>query len=202
MTPWNSPWCWERLKAGGEGDYRALDSMTDSMDMVWVNSGSWGGKESDTTERLNWLNWRHSWNHIVGRGGKQWCKQRWWVPLWHLKCDTDLSPRGGGVICLSLEIKKGIGLTMDIWNTSTNTEESAGLSPTNPVRWHFLGISYLFLCTDWLQEMADMRDCQTKCFAKWKCFRKTSRSSHWWQGQLHKPPCWGATVPSLLFFST
>ena len=47
---------------------------------VWVNSGSWwwtgrpgmlqsmGGKESDTTEWLNWLNWRHSWNHIFGRG--------------------------------------------------------------------------------------------------------------------------------------
>ena len=29
----------------------------------------WGLKESDTTEWLNWLNWRRSWNHIFGRGG-------------------------------------------------------------------------------------------------------------------------------------
>ena len=28
------PWCWERLRAGGEGDYmRWLDGITDSMDM-------------------------------------------------------------------------------------------------------------------------------------------------------------------------
>ena len=29
LTRWKRPWCWERLKAGGEGD----DSITDSMDM-------------------------------------------------------------------------------------------------------------------------------------------------------------------------
>ena len=38
------PWCWERLKAGGEGDYRGWDggmaSWTQWM-WVWVNSGSW-----------------------------------------------------------------------------------------------------------------------------------------------------------------
>ena len=27
------PWCWERLKAGGEGDNRGLDGITDSMDL-------------------------------------------------------------------------------------------------------------------------------------------------------------------------
>ena len=36
LTCWKIPWCWERLKAGGEGDdhrMRCLDGITDSMDM-------------------------------------------------------------------------------------------------------------------------------------------------------------------------
>ena len=37
LTHWKRPWCWERLKAGGEGDDRGgdgwLDGITDSMDM-------------------------------------------------------------------------------------------------------------------------------------------------------------------------
>ena len=37
LTPWKRPWCWERLKAGGQGDDRGwdgwLDGITDSMDM-------------------------------------------------------------------------------------------------------------------------------------------------------------------------
>ena len=64
------PWCRERLKAGGEGDDRGWDGWMASLTQwtwVWVNSGSWwwtgrpvccspwGHKESDTTERLNWL---------------------------------------------------------------------------------------------------------------------------------------------------
>ena len=33
-THWKRPWCWERVKAGGEGDDRMrwLDGLTDSMD--------------------------------------------------------------------------------------------------------------------------------------------------------------------------
>ena len=36
LTHWKRPWCWERLKAGGEGDDRGWDGcngITDSMDM-------------------------------------------------------------------------------------------------------------------------------------------------------------------------
>ena len=32
-THWKRPWCWERLRAGGEGGNRWLDGTTDSMDM-------------------------------------------------------------------------------------------------------------------------------------------------------------------------
>ena len=38
------PWCWERLKAGGEGDDRGWDGWMASPSQwrwVWVNSGSW-----------------------------------------------------------------------------------------------------------------------------------------------------------------
>ena len=69
LTPWKRPWCWERLKAGGEGDTRGWDGWMASPTQwtwVWVNSGNWwwtrrpgmlhpqGCKESDMTKRLNW----------------------------------------------------------------------------------------------------------------------------------------------------
>ena len=75
LTHLKRPWCWERLKAGGEGDNRGYDGWMTSLTQwtwVWVNSGSWwwagnlaccnpwGHKESDMTELLNWtepLHW-------------------------------------------------------------------------------------------------------------------------------------------------
>ena len=44
LTHWKRPWCWERLKAGGEGDNRGWDGWMASPTQwtwVWVNSGSW-----------------------------------------------------------------------------------------------------------------------------------------------------------------
>ena len=41
---WKRPWCWERLKVGGEGDDRRWDGWMASLfqwTWVWVNSGSW-----------------------------------------------------------------------------------------------------------------------------------------------------------------
>ena len=43
-THWRRPWCWERLRAGGEGDDRGWDGWMASPTQwmwVWVNSGSW-----------------------------------------------------------------------------------------------------------------------------------------------------------------
>ena len=68
LTHWKRPWCWERLRTG-EGDDRGWDGWMASLTRwtwVWVTSGSWwwmgrpgvlwswGCKESDTTEWLNW----------------------------------------------------------------------------------------------------------------------------------------------------
>ena len=66
------PWCWERLKTGGERDARGWDGwMASSSQWTWVcvNSGSgdgqgglacchpWGCKESDMTSIWTELNW-------------------------------------------------------------------------------------------------------------------------------------------------
>ena len=44
LTHLKRPWCWERLKAGGEGDDRGWDGGMASptqWTLVWVNSESW-----------------------------------------------------------------------------------------------------------------------------------------------------------------
>ena len=69
VTHLKRPWCWERLKVGGEGDDRGSDGWMASptrQTWVWASLGigdgqrslacciPWGNKESDTTEWLNW----------------------------------------------------------------------------------------------------------------------------------------------------
>ena len=68
-------WCWEGLGAGGEGDDRGWDGWMTSLTLwawVYANSrreglaccDSWGRKESDTTEQLNWTSlWSNSHIH-------------------------------------------------------------------------------------------------------------------------------------------
>ena len=44
LTHWKRPWCWARLKEGGEGDDRGWDGWMASRTQrtwVWVDSGSW-----------------------------------------------------------------------------------------------------------------------------------------------------------------
>ena len=44
LTHWKRPWCWERLRAGGEGSSRGWDDWMASLTQwtwVWANSGSW-----------------------------------------------------------------------------------------------------------------------------------------------------------------
>ena len=43
-THWKRPWCWERLKAGGEGADRGRDGWMASLTQwtsVWASSGRW-----------------------------------------------------------------------------------------------------------------------------------------------------------------
>ena len=72
LTPWKRPWCWERLKAGGEKDDRRWDCWMASLSRwtwVWASSRSWWwtGKPGflqsmglqrvgcDWVSELNWL---------------------------------------------------------------------------------------------------------------------------------------------------
>ena len=64
-THWKRSWCWEGLKAGGEGDDRGWDGWMASptrWTWVWIGSGNWwctgkpGMLQSMGSQRL-----RHSW---------------------------------------------------------------------------------------------------------------------------------------------
>ena len=83
-THFKRPWCWERLKAGRQGDIREWDGWMASLTQrtgVWVNSGNWwwtgrpGVLQSMGLQRVrhDWateLNWR-TWT------GSQGLLQRW-----------------------------------------------------------------------------------------------------------------------------
>ena len=65
LTHLKRPWCWERLKVGGEGNYRGWDGWMASPTQwtwVWVNSRSWwwtgrpGVLQSMVSQRA-----RHDW---------------------------------------------------------------------------------------------------------------------------------------------
>ena len=67
LTHLKRPWCWERLKAGGDRGWDVWMASLTRWTRVWADSGvgdgqgslvccsPWSCKESDTTERLNWL---------------------------------------------------------------------------------------------------------------------------------------------------
>ena len=67
LTYWKRPWCWERVRARGEGCYRGLGGWTASLTpwmWVWANSGNSGRQGS--------LAWYSSWC------GKEWT----WLSNW------------------------------------------------------------------------------------------------------------------------
>ena len=76
LTHWKSPWCWERLRAGGGEHVRGWECrMTSPMQWTWTwsNFGRWwgterpgmlqsvGSQESDMTGQLNNNNNNKSW---------------------------------------------------------------------------------------------------------------------------------------------
>ena len=83
---WKRRWCWERLKAGGEGDDSGWDGWMASLTQwtwVWVNSGSWwwtgrpgvlrfmGSRRVDSLEKTLML------GEIEGRRRRRRLRMRW-----------------------------------------------------------------------------------------------------------------------------
>ena len=84
LTHWKRPWCWERLRAGGEGDDRGWDGWMASptpWTWVWANSRSWwwtgrpGVLQSMGSQRVG-----HDWQRRLG----DWTQQG----LWHTSGDS------------------------------------------------------------------------------------------------------------------
>ena len=78
LTHLKRPWCWERLKAGGEGDDRGWDGWMASLiqrTWVWVSSRSWwwtrrpGMLHSMGSQRV-----RHDWLSELNLLSYKWCK--------------------------------------------------------------------------------------------------------------------------------
>ena len=64
-THWKKLWCWEGLRAGGEGDARGWDGCMTSLTRwtwVWVNSGSWWWTgRPGMLQFMGWQGVRHDW---------------------------------------------------------------------------------------------------------------------------------------------
>ena len=77
LTHWKRPWCWERLKAGGQGDNRGWDGWMESLTQwtwVWASSGVGDGQGS--------LACCSPWGRRV--------RHNWATELNHLKNTTEL----------------------------------------------------------------------------------------------------------------
>ena len=77
LSHWKRPWCWERLKVGGEGGDRGWDGWMASLTRrtwVWASSRSW------------WWTWRPG---VLQSVGSQRVRQDWATALnWTLFVST------------------------------------------------------------------------------------------------------------------
>ena len=89
------PWCWERLKMGGEGDDRGWDGwMASPMRWTWVWVGSvswWCTGKSGVLQSTGWQKVRHDWATELKWKGFCLCGDRWHffllfdeLFLWHI----------------------------------------------------------------------------------------------------------------------
>ena len=114
LTHFKRPWCWERSRAGGEGDDRGWDGWMAPLTQwawVWVNSGSWwwtgrpgvlrfmGSQRvgHDWATELNWLWWANLITYVIKpREPFFSCSQReiwWWGRIREEWCKKDLTSR-------------------------------------------------------------------------------------------------------------
>ena len=110
LTHLKRPWCWARLKAGGEGDDRGWDGWMVSLTQwtwVWASSGSWwwtgrtGMLQSMGSQkvRLDWVNWTEL----------NWTELKWTV------VQLPLSGNAQGVPLQCLDVSVNRPLERSLW---------------------------------------------------------------------------------------
>ena len=71
LTHLKRPWCWERLKVGGEGDDRGWDGWMALLALwawVWVSSGSWWWtRKPGVLQSIGLQRVRHDWAAKLNR---------------------------------------------------------------------------------------------------------------------------------------
>ena len=105
LTHLKRPWCWERLKAGGEADDRGCDGLMASptrWTWVWASSGSWwwtgrpGMLQSMGSQRVrhDWateLNWTE--DPKLSRSGYSWGTWREFMAIFKSLIHLFLPPK-------------------------------------------------------------------------------------------------------------
>ena len=93
-THWKRPWCWERLKAGGEEDDRRWDGWMASLTQrtwIWANSMKWlrtgksGVLQSMRSQRV-----RHNW---ATEQQQQFVFYHFQLRLWKLGIEKEIQKR-------------------------------------------------------------------------------------------------------------
>ena len=143
-THWKRPWCWERLKAGGEGDDRGQYGWMASPTQwiwVWASSGRWWrtgnpGMLQSMGSQLNNSN-----NPVGGRSGEgvwKHCKILWkyTLPYWH----GNLT-----LVCVSCSVMSDFG-------TPWTVAHQAPLSMGFPRQEYWSELPFLLLGSSWLRD--------------------------------------------------
>ena len=99
LTQWKRSWCWERLKAGGEGDDRGWDGWMVSLTWwtwVWASSRSWWwtgrphvlqytGLQRVRHDWVTELNWKELIKYLTG------CLPETWTKRWPIANELEMT---------------------------------------------------------------------------------------------------------------
>ena len=109
LTHWKRPWCWEKLKAGGEGGDRGWDGWMASPN---VNLSKFGEIVKD----------REAWCAAVHGATKSWTRPRdWMITMLHRSTSTDMKSSQTVIIYLLKCLSVSQGLTDSSWVQQNST---------------------------------------------------------------------------------